>query len=130
MLNCCMIECCEPEDKGSIGAFYVRYHAELAGHKVTVADDTSSEYDVEMISVHHCNDFPRLAKAKAKAPLKVISTARNPKSCARSWKPSKANPLKSPPYLNCPACAGRKCWPCGGTALRRSKTGISRVSRM
>lgn len=89
MLNCCMIECCEPEDKGSIGAFYVRYHAELAGHKVTVTDDTSEIFDIEMISVHHCNDFPRLAKIKKRARVRIVG-----------GHPMQNNPVPCIPYAD------------------------------
>ncbi len=72
MLKICMVEACAESDKGSIGAFYVRHHAELAGYPVDVRNATSEKYDVEMISVHHCEDFVRLAQMPRKAKWRIV----------------------------------------------------------
>jgi radical SAM superfamily enzyme YgiQ (UPF0313 family) len=71
-LKVCMIEACARNDKGSIGAFYVRHHASLAGYLVDVLDAPRRGYDVEMISVHHCEDFERLAAMPKRARWRIV----------------------------------------------------------
>jgi len=72
MLKICLIEACEKQDKGSIGAFYIEHHARLAGFEVDRLDTTKKGYDVELISLHHCNDFPRLAKMPKRAKFRLV----------------------------------------------------------
>jgi len=79
-----MFEVCERQDKGSIGAFYVRHHAELAGYHIDVADGPRVGYDVELASVHHCTDFPRLAAAPKRARWRIVGghpMQNNPRPC-------------------------------------------------
>lgn len=54
-----MIEVCEPKDAGSIGAHYVCEAARAAGYAVEIGPGPC---DVELVSVHHCEDFLRLAR--------------------------------------------------------------------
>lgn len=56
-----MIEACAEDAHGSIGAWYVAEKARVAGHTVDVLTQPARGYDVELISVHHCLDFERLA---------------------------------------------------------------------
>lgn len=71
-LRVCMIEACEDENAGSIGAFYVRHHAGLAGYPVTVLREPADGFDVELVSVHHCSDFPRLAAMPKRARWRLV----------------------------------------------------------
>lgn len=71
-MKICMIEACNDADRGSIGAFYVRHHAELAGYNVDVLTTTKKGYDVELISVHHCMDFLRLAGMPKRAKWRIV----------------------------------------------------------
>lgn len=71
-MKICMVEACEESDKGSIGAFYIRHHAERVGYQVDVLSNTSTKYDVELISVHHCTDFVRLAKMPKRAKIRIV----------------------------------------------------------
>jgi radical SAM superfamily enzyme YgiQ (UPF0313 family) len=67
-----MVEACEQEEKGSIGAFYVCHHAALAGYPVDRLEDTAEGYDVELVSVHHCSDFPLLAALPKRARWRIV----------------------------------------------------------
>jgi radical SAM superfamily enzyme YgiQ (UPF0313 family) len=67
-----LIEACNDADTGSIGAFYVKTHAEKTGHIVEMNRYTKLGYDIEMISLHHCSDFLRLLKLPQKAPIRLI----------------------------------------------------------
>lgn len=71
-MKVCMVEACEPDERGSIGAYYVAHHAERAGYPVDRLNDTSDGYDVELISVHHCSDFPRLAAIPKRARWRIV----------------------------------------------------------
>lgn len=71
-LNCCLVEACPDEDAGSIGPFYVAHHARLAGHTVDILRNTKSGYDVELISVHHCDNFPNLAALPKRARWRIV----------------------------------------------------------
>ena len=71
-LRCVMVEACADTDAGSIGAFYVMDHARRAGHTVDMARTTRAGYDVELISVHHCDDFLRLAVLPKRAPVRIV----------------------------------------------------------
>jgi radical SAM superfamily enzyme YgiQ (UPF0313 family) len=62
-------EACLPKDKGSFGFHYVRQHIIDAGFIVV---DESSNPDVEMISLHHCEDFLRLAQIPRRAPVRIV----------------------------------------------------------
>ena len=67
-----MVEACKKQDKGSIGAFYVRHHAKLAGYDVDLLDNTADGYDVELISIHHANNFYDLANMKKRAKWRIV----------------------------------------------------------
>ncbi|MBU1999468.1 MAG: B12-binding domain-containing radical SAM protein, partial [Candidatus Omnitrophica bacterium] len=56
-----LIEACREADAGSIGAWYVTEHAKKAGYPVDIIRRNKSGYDIELVSVHHCDDFERLA---------------------------------------------------------------------
>jgi len=73
-LRCCFFECAEDGNTGSIGAHYVVEHARQAGFTVDVlgACDDRSDYDVELVSVHHCTDWVRLARTPKHAKVRVI----------------------------------------------------------
>jgi len=71
-MKTCMIEACQPQDKGSIGAYYVMHHAREAGFEVDYKHRPSMKYDVELISVHHCSDFLRVAKMPKRAKVRIV----------------------------------------------------------
>jgi len=71
-MRVCMIEVCGPDDRGSIGAFYIEHHAGLTGYPVERVVRTSKDFDVELVSVHHCNDLPRLAKLPKRAKIRIV----------------------------------------------------------
>lgn len=77
-----IIEACPDGDVGSIGAWYVAERARALGHQVDVLRRPGRDYDVEMISVHHCDDFPRLAMMPRGARLRIVGghpMANNPR---------------------------------------------------
>ena len=71
-LNCCLIEACSDADAGSIGPFYVAHHARKAGHRVDIHRSTKSGYDVELISVHHCDNYSNLAALPKRAKWRIV----------------------------------------------------------
>lgn len=71
-MNICMVEACREEDAGSIGAWYIVHHAGLAGYPVKIVRQSNKSYDVELISVHHCSDFERLAKMPKRAKIRIV----------------------------------------------------------
>ena len=84
MLNCCIIEPARKNDTGSIGAFFVAESARKAGHTVDVisADSNVTGYDVELVSIHHPADYPRLKKLKKHGHIRIIGghiTYNNPR---------------------------------------------------
>lgn len=56
---------------GSYGFWLVRRAATQAGHTVHAKSDGGT-YDCELVSVHHCLDFPRLARMKKIAPIRIV----------------------------------------------------------
>lgn len=60
-IKVCMIEACSDADAGSIGAWYVVNAARKAGFEVDILRRPKKGYDVELVSLHHCMDFMRLA---------------------------------------------------------------------
>lgn len=71
-MKICMVEVCEDEDVGSIGAYFVAHHVRSLGHTVDMLRDTADGYDIELISVHHSTDFERLARLKKRAKHRII----------------------------------------------------------
>lgn len=71
-LRCCLVEACSDNDAGSIGPFYIAHHARLAGHEVDIHRTTKPGYDVELISVHHCDDFSNLAALPKRAKWRIV----------------------------------------------------------
>ncbi len=70
-LKVTMVEACDSKDKGSMGARYIMNAANDAGFVVIYDDDGSIESDVQLVSVHHCSDWPRLIKIPKSAPLRI-----------------------------------------------------------
>jgi len=84
MLNCCIIEPARRSDCGSTGAFLVANAARKAGHNVDAInyDSDATDYDVEMLSIHHSSDYPRLLKTKKHGKIRIIGghiTYNNPR---------------------------------------------------
>lgn len=71
-MRVCLIEACAENDAGSIGAWYIKIHAERAGYSVDILRRPKKGYDVELISVHHCTDFPRLARMPKRARYRLV----------------------------------------------------------
>jgi len=61
-MNFCMIEPTGDKEEGSIGAFYIADKLRRMGHSVDMItpDSQRYHYDVELFSVHHPEDYPRL----------------------------------------------------------------------
>jgi radical SAM superfamily enzyme YgiQ (UPF0313 family) len=81
-MRVCMIEACNDADRGSIGASYVVEHARRAGYSVDILRAPKAGYDVELISVHHCTDFERLACMPKLAKWRIVGghpMANNPR---------------------------------------------------
>jgi radical SAM superfamily enzyme YgiQ (UPF0313 family) len=74
-LRICMTEPVEPESRGSMGCHYVMETAKAAGYDIEYVDWDSPtarcDYDVELISVHHCTDFPRLAQMPRRGKIRL-----------------------------------------------------------
>lgn len=73
-MRMCMIEPGEPENRGSMGARYVMNAIEAAGFRVDYLepDADADGYDVELVSVHHCTDFPKLKSLRHRAPIRIL----------------------------------------------------------
>ena len=65
-------EACHDDDRGSIGAWYVAKHAERAGYAVDLLQRPKKGYEIELISLHHCVDFERLAILPRHAPIRIV----------------------------------------------------------
>jgi len=84
MLRVCFVELAPPDGKGSLGARYVVDHMRRAGHIVDVMDDTATGYDVEMVSLHHVNDFESLVALSKRSPIRIVGghpMQNNPRPC-------------------------------------------------
>jgi len=66
------IEACTPKDRGSIGFNYVLQSARRAGFDVRVDYDANHRCDIELVSVHHCSDFPGLARLPRRGAMRII----------------------------------------------------------
>lgn len=67
-----MTEATEPENRGSMGAHYVREAAQWDGWRVDYeTPESRTAADVELVSVHHCSDWPILAKLPRVAPIRL-----------------------------------------------------------
>lgn len=65
-------EAAEPENRGSVGAHYVQEAAQWAGFNVEYREpEHRTPADVELVSVHHCTDWPRLAQLPRVAPIRL-----------------------------------------------------------
>ena len=73
-LRICMTEPTEPSSFGSMGCQYVMNAARAAGYRIDYLrpEAQSRDYDVELISIHHCTDFPRFAKLQRRAPIRLV----------------------------------------------------------
>lgn len=70
-----MREPVEAESVGSMGCQYVMNAARAAGFEIDYLPPHAAparEYDVELVSVHHCTDFPRLKALPRCAPLRIV----------------------------------------------------------
>lgn len=56
-----MVECCKEADKGSMGARYIMNSCKEAGFDVQYDHDGTIPCDVQLVSVHHCSNWPQLA---------------------------------------------------------------------
>ena len=77
-----MIEACADADAGIIGAWYVAERARRAGHEVDMLRQPKRDYDVELVSVHHCTDYPKLAAYPKRARYRLVGghpTVSNPR---------------------------------------------------
>jgi len=71
-MRICLLEPCDDSDVGSIGAWYIAEHARRAGYEVDVLRKPGRGYDVELISLHHCRDFVRLARLPKAARIRIV----------------------------------------------------------
>lgn len=83
-MRICMIEPAGDGECGSIGAHFVAESARNAGYQVDVISASSDDcgYDVELVSIHHPSDYPRLVKMKKHGKVRVIGghiTYNNPR---------------------------------------------------
>lgn len=67
-----LMEVCSDQDSGSIGAWYIKTHAEMAGYQIDMLRRQKTGYDIEMFSVHHCSDFEKLASLPKRAPIRIV----------------------------------------------------------
>lgn len=67
-----LVEACEPSDAGSIGAFYIANQCRLLGHEVISTTHPQAGCDLELVSLHHCTDFVRLATMARLSPLRIV----------------------------------------------------------
>lgn len=68
-----LTEACEVESRGSMGCQYILNSLKSDGWDVELAyDEDRSQCDVELVSVHHCTDFPRLKAMPRMAPLRIV----------------------------------------------------------
>ena len=72
MLKVGMRELCDENDAGSPGAFFIAHHVRLAGYDIDYPAKTNTHYDIELLSIHHSSDFPRLLDLPKIAPLRLI----------------------------------------------------------
>jgi len=74
-MRICLIEATSNyEYRGSIGAFYVRRALEKKGYPVDVLPYNSNRfgYDVELVSVHHQNDFTILCNMPKRGRIRLV----------------------------------------------------------
>lgn len=72
MLKISMVELCATENKGSIGCHYIVDALRRKGFTVDILDNTEVGYDVELMSIHHCSNFPLVIEQVKHAPLRII----------------------------------------------------------
>jgi radical SAM superfamily enzyme YgiQ (UPF0313 family) len=72
----CLIEATTPENRGSMGAQYILSSLRAAGYRpeVTTLETHASAgpFDIELVSVHHCTDFPRLAALPRRGKVRIV----------------------------------------------------------
>lgn len=98
-MKICMVEACRDADAGSIGAWYICDHAQRAGHEVDILRNTRDGYDVELISVHHCTDFMRLASMPKRARWRIVG-----------GHPMQNNPLPAIPFADAICMGEGESW--------------------
>jgi len=69
-LRISMREVCDEEDAGSIGCHYVVRSAVEAGWDIAIGP--GGECDVELLSVHHCSNYPEVARLSKKGKVRII----------------------------------------------------------
>ena len=72
MLKIGMREVCAPADTGSPGAFFIAYHVRLAGYDIDFPAKEKTDYDIELLSIHHVSDYLRLITLPKIAPIRLI----------------------------------------------------------
>lgn len=71
-LRITLTEATEPDSRGSMGAHYIKEAAEWSGFRVDYEHpENRTPADVELVSVHHCSDWPILAKLPRVAPIRL-----------------------------------------------------------
>lgn len=67
-----MTEACEPDSTGSMGCQYVMNAARNDGWDIVYEYPRTTPVDLELVSVHHCTDFPRLAQMPRLSRLRIV----------------------------------------------------------
>lgn len=70
-MNVVAQEACGKDGSGSYGFWLIKKAASLAGHRIDDEPRLAS-YDVELISLHHCLDLPRLRDMPRRAAIRII----------------------------------------------------------
>lgn len=81
-MRCCMIEPAKTLDAGSIGTWYVAEAARAAGHDVEMIRRSRRGYDIEMVSLHHCNDYAKFVAMPRSGKIRIVGghvMANNPR---------------------------------------------------
>lgn len=71
-MRICLLEPCDDSDAGSIGSWYIAVHAQRAGYPVDILRKPKRGYDIELVSLHHCRDFVRLAQLPRSGGIRIV----------------------------------------------------------